>query len=282
MWGNIANELKGYNNVIFELWNEPAGDAVARDTWFSAVQQCITSIRATEADQLILVHWGYSIWENFQFPGGGFTLSWIENYPLTDSLGNIAYSAHFYRGFQKQTVPEFIYAWEYDDMKYGFELCLVDYILDTLNRPVIFGEIGANIWWTGEKLERELAAFSNSLLRFNELGIGYLAWWWWNHGTQYRLLTGDPNFKSTSSGQILIDSITNRGGQPKTEKPTRANFGSQKFYDGMGKEITSQVIDLYTLEKDNAELEDFKRYYNGMGRDISIPVMTQAKKIRKK
>jgi len=71
-------------------------------------------------------------------------------------------------------------------------------------------------------------------------------------------------------------------GQPKTEKATRADFGSQKFYDGMGKEITSQVIDLYTLEKDNAELEDFKRYYNGMGRDISIPVMTQAKKIRKK
>jgi len=68
----------------------------------------------------------------------------------------------------------------------------------------------------------------------------------------------------------------------KTTKPTRADFGSQKFYDGMGKEITSQVIDLYTLEKDNAKLEDFKRYYNGLGRDISIPVMTQAKKIRKK
>jgi len=73
-----------------------------------------------------------------------------------------------------------------------------------------------------------------------------------------------------------------QGGQPKMEKTTRADFGSQKFYDGMGKEITSRVIDLYTLEKDNAELEDFKRYYNGLGRDISIPVMTQAKKIRKK
>jgi len=74
----------------------------------------------------------------------------------------------------------------------------------------------------------------------------------------------------------------NGGEQPKTEKPTRADLGSQKFYDGMGKEITSQVIDLYILEKDNAELEDFKRYYNGMGKDISVPVMRQAKKIRNK
>jgi len=68
----------------------------------------------------------------------------------------------------------------------------------------------------------------------------------------------------------------------KTKKPTRADFGSQKFYDGMGKEITSQVIDLYTFEKDDAEFEDFKRYYNGMGRDTSIPIMRQAKKIRDK
>lgn len=54
LWRGIANELKGYPNVLFELWNEPGGNAT---TWFDVVQRCITAIRSTGATNLIVVQW---------------------------------------------------------------------------------------------------------------------------------------------------------------------------------------------------------------------------------
>jgi len=292
-WTSVANELKDFPNVIFEIFNEPHGDNGVRDEFFYVTQQWVDMMRTIGVEQLLIVQWDYGIWCNLAYPppdphnpdGWATTMFWVEEYPLNDSIGNIVYSFHNYRGDFHKSVPEWVNIWEYDDIKQALQTCLVEYVLYTLNKPIICGEIGANMWWIGEELQRELAYFNNSLTIYNEWNMSYLAWVWtvpahMQHGLLQNGYAWLP--PPTPSGQILIDSITNGGGQPKTEKPTRADFGSTKFYDDMGKEITSQIIDLYISEKDDHSFKDYKRYYDGMGRDITIPVMSQLKKIRKK
>lgn len=201
VWRSIATELKNYPNVIFELWNEPHGNETARESWFNVVQQCINAIREAGATNLIVVQWGYGIWANLSYGGGGF-MDWVEDYPLNDLLGNIVYSTHLYRGEIHYTEPTRINCWEYDDLKRGLQQGLVDYVLNTLNKPVIMGEIGPNMWQTGDELTRELAFYNNSLTIFNEWEMGYAGFWWWPSGTYAHLVTG-PNYQANVAGEIL-------------------------------------------------------------------------------
>ena len=186
-WVTVANELKDSSNVIFELYNEPHGDDTARDAWFRVVQQCIDTIRGVGANQIIIVQWDYGAWVNLDYPPPDphnpdeypcSTLSWVEDYPLTDPTGNIAYSFHNYRGQIHRQNGARVDSYTYADMKLGFETCLVDYVLNTLNKPVIVGEVGADMWKTGDELTNELAYFNNTLTIFNEWNMSYVAWVW--------------------------------------------------------------------------------------------------------
>lgn len=85
-WGKVAAEFKDNPNVIFGLMNEPVGanqsNGITTETWLSAANAAIAAIRATNADNLILV------------PGNGFSgaHSWDQNYygtPNADVMGNI-------------------------------------------------------------------------------------------------------------------------------------------------------------------------------------------------
>jgi len=55
VWTKIAEMLLAFPNVAFGIMNEPHDSEVSTDAWFSSVQTVINAIRATKADQLILV-----------------------------------------------------------------------------------------------------------------------------------------------------------------------------------------------------------------------------------
>ncbi|MHA1267703.1 MAG: glycoside hydrolase family 5 protein [Candidatus Helarchaeota archaeon] len=219
-WTSVANELKTFPNVIFEIYNEPHGDLATRDEFFSVTQQWIDAVRATGAEQLLIVQWGYGIWINLAFPpppppepsptASSGTMDWVLLFPLNDPLGNIVYSFHNYRGDFHRTVPERVNVWEYDDIKQALQHAWVDYVLNTLDKPVLVGEIGANMWASGEGLDQELAYFNNSLTIYNEWNMSYVAWVWtvpahMQHGL---LQNGAPWLPPpNAAGEILVSKM---------------------------------------------------------------------------
>jgi len=213
-WVSVANELKDLPNVLFEIYNEPHGNATVRDDFFNVTQQCLDAIRATGAKHIIVVQWDYGIWCNLDYPppsNPASTMDWVEQYPLNDPIGNIVYSSHNYRSdFHRSVSDPVRNSYKYDDIKLALEYCLVDYVLNNLSKPVLCGEIGANMWWTDEELEYELAYFNNSLTIYNEWGISYIVWVWtipahMRHGL---LQNGYPWLPPPGrNGEILINKI---------------------------------------------------------------------------
>jgi len=214
-WRGVANELRGYVNVIFELWNEPNGDAAARDAWFSATQLCIDAIRATGAKQPIVAQWGYAVYWNYTY-NNGETLDWVYDYPLTDPLGNIIYSTHMYRFYGHLGYYG----------TYGERRCVYKRgdILQTLintkilevakSYPLYIGEIGC--YWGDPRpapddtdpLEAEYAAWKNIQDLLVENKIHFNAYVFWCVGFKQSLVNcGVPNYQPNEAGQILVNTM---------------------------------------------------------------------------
>jgi hypothetical protein len=93
----MANDLKGYPNAVFESWNEP-GDAYSPDKVDAGFLQYQTimynAIRATGATNLILMQWMDGWYPN----GFGMNLSWASQ--IVNALGgnpsNLVFTTHFY------------------------------------------------------------------------------------------------------------------------------------------------------------------------------------------
>jgi len=205
LWQGIANELKEFPGIIFELWNEPGGNETS---WFNVVQQCITAIRSTGAINLIVVQWGTCIFVNMEghgiAPDTVLGMEWVERHPLYDPAGNILYSTHIYRdNLQKTTSPTYTWAYSYDDLKLAFHYAKVDYVINNLSKPVWIGEVGPNQWNTNE-IENEYSFYNNTLTIMNEWQIGYAAWWWWVTGNAWgHIEGGQTDYKPNRAGQIL-------------------------------------------------------------------------------
>jgi hypothetical protein len=215
LWINVSDTLKVYPNVIFELWNEPTGDTEYASSWFNTTQQCINSIRNTGATNLVLVQWDYKVALDYQWYQAGslWGLNWIDEYPLSDSLGNIVYSTHIYRdGF---------YNWNTID---GWAISTADMtwaLNETgvigLDKPLIIGEIGCRVGsiWPPIDVDSEKEWFNNTLEILNEYGIGYNAWAWapWRDGyvwagMYFGLVPAyAQNYEPNQSGEILLKNI---------------------------------------------------------------------------
>jgi hypothetical protein len=214
LWRSVASELKSYPNVIFSLWNEP--DIGNLTDWDFAVQECINAIRDAGAYNLIIVQrdaFGYNLNEPLppvdEPPASGSTMWWVAGKSYSDPLGNLVYEFHVYRGGIHKFVNDTrIDCWEYDDLANGYgNYCLLNYVLNTLNKPVICGEIGPNMWATGEELQYELEFYNNSLAIFNEWGVHYTAFWWWPTWRYAHLIPG-PNYQPNQAGQILKSMVS--------------------------------------------------------------------------
>jgi hypothetical protein len=188
------------------------------DYWTSVANEL--AVRATGAEQVLVVQWAYGIWINLNYPpappptpaepGSSQTMDWVLRYPLNDPLGNIVYSFHNYRGDFHRSSPEYVSVWEYDDVKSALQYSWVDYILNTMNKPILVGEIGASMWESGEGLDQELAYFNNSLTIYNEWGMSYIGWVWDVPAhMQHGLLQNDASWlpPPNEAGEILIDKM---------------------------------------------------------------------------
>lgn len=217
-WGNVANELGGYFNVLFELYNEPNTPSgfnvtTARNDWFNAVQMAIDSIRSKGATNMIVVQWEPCAVPYLAANAGN--LYWVENYPLNDSTGNILYSTHLYRTYYN---PNWYNGYEYNYTLAAMENCEIKYIVDTLNKPLIIGEIGVNTWSDNvtkdssglTELQKELAWATNVLNICNQWGISYSAWDW-TITDRWCLISLDGLPKPSAWGQVLIEAIAEGG-----------------------------------------------------------------------
>lgn len=220
-WASVANELKGYPNVIFELYNEPHVPsgfdvATARNDWFDAMQKAITAIRATGAENIIVVTWGLACVPHMGWQSSAaVNLGYVEQYPLNDPEGNLVYTAHLYRTYFN---PIWYNAYDYQDCYGKMEQCLFKYVTDVLQKPVIIGEIGVNIWENDQTvlpsgltaLGQELKWAENVFKISNQWGIGYLAWEW-SLPSQWQLPGNLPTSEGTAIattwGQVLTDAI---------------------------------------------------------------------------
>jgi len=222
-WASVATELKNYPNVIFELWNEPHDKTgVSREeimaSWFNVAQRCIDAIRETGAKQLIIFQWNYGVYANLDF-GGGEGVEWILDFPLVDPINNLVYSTHIYRVYggcglysteESKARWNSSYGWEYNEVKKAFQIEKIDWVGNTLNKPLFIGETGCDIAWSGTELEHELTAWNNTLSIFNEWGIHYTAFWWRNIGIFRLLKNGEPWIPPlTESGVTLINALKN-------------------------------------------------------------------------
>jgi hypothetical protein len=214
-WAMVAQTLKAFPNIIFELWNEPNGDETAKASWFNVVQKCINAIRATGATQPIVVQWGYSIDWNYTYNNGA-TMSWAFDYPLTDPAGNIIYSTHCYR-FYGQTGYYGTYAtrqcvYKKADIMQTFTNCRVFEVAKS--HPLLFGEIGYALSNPPpapdgtDSTEAEKQSWTNLLQILTEQNIHYSAWLFWTSGIFALVQADQPNYQPIDpSGTILVAAI---------------------------------------------------------------------------
>lgn len=206
-WGGVASELKGYPNVLFEFWNEPHGE---QTLWFNTVQQCITAVRNTGANNVIVVQWGYgagidmagySYYEAGSRIGSIYHVDWIEQNSLSDPLSNILWSTHLYRsnfydssqGYKKMGDTGYV-NYTSNDLEWALDIIGVT----SNNKALWIGEIGPNHWAT---VANEYLWYNYVLKELNQNGVGFAAWEWWNGGAWTHL--GYANYGPNQAGEIL-------------------------------------------------------------------------------
>jgi len=241
-WVSVTNELKGYSNVMFDIWNEPNPPIEAWGTWLDAAQRGINAIRETGFDGIILFEWRTGVYCNAyeDHYSSDFTLhNWLEDaiVSLNDPTGNLVYDCHFYRmggstgmyktaDMQEQWSSNF--AWDYEQIKAAMEWMGWKWAGETLNVPMLIGEIGASLGWENSnpvEHQHEMTAWNNTLAILNEWGIHYVAFWWRGSGV-YRLLQYGESWvpPPTESGQIFKSSISplpDNGEPPANPPPTQ-------------------------------------------------------------
>ncbi len=208
-WSDVANELKGYDNVLFEIWNEPIASGSAVSEYFGVQQQVINAIRATGAQNLVLAQWDMGSWVDLDY-GGGSTMYWADEANLVDPSNNLVYVTHLYREYGQTGIysnPSSVAKWgtnhayDYNELKRAFIAEGIDYILNTLNKPMFVTECGANMDQGGAEANYEQQALANELKIFNEWGMNWIVHWFRDIGI-FRLHTGAPNFTPTAGGTI--------------------------------------------------------------------------------
>jgi len=226
VWADIANTLKGIPSVILEPHNEPHlkyPDGTWGNNpneWFVPLQQTINAMRATGYDGLIIYQYRSGTWVNLDYPQARSDLGWVEDHPITDPINNLVISTHQYRFYNaiglwteshggtpsNPTQPVLK-----SDIMQALIYELIPHVLNDLNKPIIIGECGASMDYTGTAYVDELQACTNQLELYQELGLHYIGFWWRSE-LQFRLISDDrnPETTPTESGSILRNSLLNQ------------------------------------------------------------------------
>jgi len=217
LWAGIGKELSGFPHVLFELYNEPHGDDKAEAEWFVFTQEAIDAIRAV-SDGIIVVQWDYGCWANLDYPppkNPASTMDWVEKHPLKGE--NILYSTHLYRtsgggggGMVHRTEGGMVSCWKRDDIVKALELTGVHRV--ALEKPLIVGELGANVRFKGEESHRELEWFGNLLSILNDWQVGYCGWAWDPEKHLMHGMLKDGNFFGgpNEAGKVFLRAVARR------------------------------------------------------------------------
>ena len=170
-WQSVAGRLGKYSNVIFEIWNEP--DEVNKANWFNHQIEMYKTIRQSTSNVVLFM------WRMGAVPGWQEELSWIPDFHnqlrtnLASEPVNVGYDFHAYR-----------YVWnlqwgtDYSSV-YG-QLTSANWIPQTrsggVDVPVLCGETGIGL--DVSNLSAETGWWNGLLRSFNELDVGYLAYYW--------------------------------------------------------------------------------------------------------
>ncbi len=254
-WASVASVMKDYPNVLFEIWNEPCGDSAAMQQFFGVQQQVINAIRATGATNIIMPQWDMGSWVNLDYPdSGGSTMSWITEANLTDPLNNLVYVTHIYREYGQTGIYSVsssiakwgtTHAYDYQELERAFTAEKIDWVLNTLNKPMFVTECGANMDQTGNELNYDVQGLNNELAVFNAWGINYIVHWWREIGV-FRLHNGPPNFTPTAGGQVVQYQLQHQPAVPKlnTTDNTQNNSSdsSSALPNSSSQEDTQQIL----------------------------------------
>ena len=226
LWVNIASALKAYPNVIFKFWGEPSGDGTpaAEKDWATVNQLCINGIRAIGSTNLIVIQWGLGLADPFS--GWVASMSWINDYPLTDPAGNLIYSEHLYSHPNFYNYKTGLYYSSTSDMQRALTDTLV--IQTASVYPVFMDEMGCDQYLSD--MSTEYAWFSNTLGLLNQYGIGYAVFAAppWNSNTEWGLvLAGQPNYTPNQAGQILQQQLGYQGSTGSSSSSSQSSTTSQ-------------------------------------------------------
>ena len=245
-WRQVAIELKGFPNLLFEPWNEPNGSEADAATWMGVVQRVITAIRSTGAQNLIAPQWGYGTgimyYTDGTLAGTPTGLQWVTNYPLSDPTGNLCYQTHIYREYgglgwwsPDQLWVNRLNFYRLADIERALADCGVFNVAAT--HPLIIGELGANLDTaqgsailtpTGceedtslSAVQGELIAYDNLLAIFDKHGIHYAPYWFWIQLGWRQLIPYAANYQPNESGKILVNHLMTYPPTPPSLPPIR-------------------------------------------------------------
>ncbi|MCW4016274.1 MAG: glycoside hydrolase family 5 protein [Candidatus Bathyarchaeota archaeon] len=211
VWSSVASELKDYQNVLFEFWNEPIGDVAI---WMDFSQQCINAVRSTGAENLIIIQYSDAVGVDFydypKVPSNTVSMSWVYEYQLSDPLGNLVYSTHLYRTSFRNSFEGYTRPYLYSDVFWA--LNATEVISVASEYPVWIGEIGCSLWES--ELDEEYEWYDNTLTVLDQYNIGYCAWAWapWRSpGTQWGLVdVTQTNYTPNQAGQLFQQHLSNQ------------------------------------------------------------------------
>ncbi len=192
-WTRVANEFKDNDKVIFGLMNEP--NSMPTEQWGTAAQGAINAIRATGAENLILV------------PGNGWTgaHSWLQNWygtsnasvigAITDPANNFAFDVHQYLDNDSSGTTSTIVSATIGQERL---VAITNWLRDN-NRKAFLGEFGVANSTIGAGIGDE--ALNNMLTYMANNDDVWLGWTWWAGGPwwqEYRFTIeptnlGQPN-----------------------------------------------------------------------------------------
>jgi len=217
-WLTLSNALREYSNVIYAIITEVGENEATMNGYFQVVVQAIQRIRTDGDEHVVMYHedaCGYPIRFNKPATQGGEAIR-----KLHENASNIVYDAHTYRwhgtfggnpdyfdpASGSVTNSDGVYAEEdiMDALTYWGYLK----ILDEYKVPIVMWEGGANNGVSPpNSWEKENTCWQNLLSIFNELDIGYGAFWWRPSGP-WALIDGE--LLPTEWGQTLKNAIAAR------------------------------------------------------------------------
>jgi len=219
-WTVMANNLKGYSNVIFEAWNEPdTGVNTVPSGYLSYLTTMYSAVREAGAANLILMQWRMGWFPN----GWGQDLSWAKQ--ITNAISNptnLAFSTHLYR-HAPSDLSSYWGATDYNAVKSELQSAFNSM---GVTAPLIINEAGSCMGVVpSSDVQNELNWWDSVVHSASDLGIGFTAYYWMSDadlGPLYvgeALLSGSWQTDASSPspnavGQIFLNYA------PKTPPPT--------------------------------------------------------------